>query len=156
MRFTATVTFAETSSTGGCSGSGGIVRTWTAKDACGNTSVYVQTITVIQDTTRPTINGVPENINVSCSGEVPEANINAVTVSDNCNGTVRISVSDEIVNKNCDNQYTIHRTWTATDVCGNSNTAPNYNGSRYHPPSVYGRFTTRHYRKLRCHTNCRN
>ena len=108
-----------------------------SKDACGNTKCLCANHNCTRYY-RPTINGVPENINVSCSGEVPEASINAVTASDNVTVLVRISVSDEIVNKNCDNQYTIHRTWTATDVCGNNNTATQTITVQDTTASVYG------------------
>ncbi|MFN8263492.1 MAG: hypothetical protein U0T07_08210 [Chitinophagales bacterium] len=43
--------------------------------------------------------------------------------SDNCAGTVTVSVSDAISGQSCANKYTITRTWTATDVCGNSTTS---------------------------------
>jgi gliding motility-associated-like protein len=115
----ATVTFSEVSSPGGCSGAGGIVRTWTATDACNNTTVHIQNVTV-QDTTKPVISGTPEDIIVNCSTDVPVASNTSVSVNDNCTGTVTITVNDVITNQTCANKYTISRTWTATDACSNS------------------------------------
>ena len=99
-----------------------IVRTWTATDSCGNIATHIQTITV-QDTSKPSISGVPANITVSCVEEVPAADINSISASDNCGGTITVTVDDAISNQTCANRYTITRTWTATDVCGNEATA---------------------------------
>jgi gliding motility-associated-like protein len=118
----ATVTLSESTTVGGCSGAGGIIRTWTATDACGNTSIHIQNITV-QDTTKPVITGTPQPITVSCASDVPAASITNVSTTDNCNGTVTKTVADVITNQTCSNRYTITRTWTATDACGNSSTS---------------------------------
>jgi gliding motility-associated-like protein len=60
---------------------------------------------------------------VSCASEVPVAEEDAVTVSDGCGGTVTVTVDDAISNQSCANRYTLTRTWTARDACGNSATA---------------------------------
>ena len=98
-------------------GCGTIVRTWTATDACGNSTTASQTLTV-EDTVAPVLAGVPADETVSCEA-IPAAAI--VTVSDNCDTTVAVvfSESDSVV-EGCG---TIVRTWTATDACGNAVTA---------------------------------
>jgi len=100
-----------------------ITRTWTATDACDNSSSASQTITVT-DTEAPTLSGIPDAVSVSC-GNIPMAA--AVTATDNCDTAPIVTVSDistQTNNGSCtDYNYTITRTWTATDACGNSNSA---------------------------------
>nr|WP_242133148.1 HYR domain-containing protein [Aestuariivivens marinum] len=117
-----TVTVADVISNQTCDNRYTITRTWTAEDVCGNSSSSSQTITV-DDQTAPVITGTPGNTTVSCSDDVPAADINAVTATDACPGAVTVTVADVISNQTCDNRYTITRTWTAEDVCGNSSTA---------------------------------
>lgn len=98
-----------------------INRTYTATDECGNAASGTQTITV-NDVTPPVI-VVPADLNLVCASDVPAADINLVSATDNCIGDVTITfVGDEIVNQQCANQYVIHRTYKATDVCGNFST----------------------------------
>lgn len=96
-----------------------LTRTYRATDACGNSATCAQTITVF-DNTPPTIT-CPANVTVACASNVPPANINLPT-SDNCGGTVTVTNSDVIVNMTCANRFTINRTYTATDACGNTAT----------------------------------
>jgi ribosomal protein S26 len=118
----ATVSFSETATPGGCLGSGGILRKWTARDTCGNTTIHIQNV-IVQDTTKPVITGTPQNVTVSCASAVPQSSNTAVTATDNCTGTVTITVDDVISNQTCANRLTITRTWTATDACSNSSTS---------------------------------
>ena len=118
----ATVTYFERSTEGGCSGNGGIIRTWIARDTCGNETIHRQTITV-QDTTKPEIIGTPQDIIVSCASEVPELGTANVHATDNCNGEVQLSVTDAIEAQQCPNNYKIIRTWKAKDACGNESTS---------------------------------
>ncbi|MCW5921711.1 MAG: hypothetical protein KIS77_05160 [Saprospiraceae bacterium] len=99
-----------------------ITRTWTVEDDCGNGNTHVQVITV-QDITPPTFNGVPANVTLSCAQPIPAAPTN-VTASDNCSATSSV-IFNEVSTKganpaNCNfYSYTITRTWSASDVCGN-------------------------------------
>jgi ribosomal protein S26 len=98
-----------------------ITRTYRAVDACGNSATCNQLITV-NDQTAPSIS-CPANVTVSCASQVPAANINDVSVTDNCGGTSTvIHVGDVASNPTCANRYTITRTYRATDACGNSAT----------------------------------
>ncbi|GAB4094174.1 HYR domain-containing protein [Flaviaesturariibacter terrae] len=99
-----------------------IARTWTALDNHGNSSQCLQTITV-QDISAPVLT-CPGNRTVACDGDVStQANGNA-TAKDNC-GPVSIAYSDAStqasdINSAAHYNYSISRTWTATDVSGNS------------------------------------
>src|SRR5204862_4542101 len=52
-----TLTFADVTTPGNCAQAYNVTRTWTAKDACGNTSTASQTVHVV-DPTPPVISGV--------------------------------------------------------------------------------------------------
>ena len=95
-----------------------ITRTWTMTDCAGNSSEHVQTITV-QDTTNPSFTSqLPGDITVECDS-IPDAPI--ISASDNCDNTVEVSFNEEIIAdaSGCATNYTINRTWTATDCAGN-------------------------------------
>uniref|UniRef100_UPI003AA8721C gliding motility-associated C-terminal domain-containing protein n=1 Tax=Winogradskyella sp. TaxID=1883156 RepID=UPI003AA8721C len=111
----ATVTFEEEITNSTCDNSYTLTRTWTAADACGNETVHSQSITV-QDTTAPTFNeALPTDVTVECDA-VPTAE--TLTANDNC-GDATVTFEEEITNSTCDNSYTLTRTWTAADACGN-------------------------------------
>src|SRR5205823_9156686 len=94
-------------------------RTYTATDACGNASSKTQTI-VVDDETAPVISSVPADITVSCSGNIPAANNSAVVATDNCVGPVTVTSNDVVTPGSCANRYSIARTYTAKDACGNA------------------------------------
>ena len=103
---------------GDCTGNYTITREFTATDECGNMTSATQTITV-QDTTAPEFTSVPADYTVECSDDMPMEDASA---TDNC-GTVEVSVMSETTAGDCAGNYTITRTFTATDDCGNMNTA---------------------------------
>jgi hypothetical protein len=91
--------------------------TCTATDRCGNTSTCTYYVYVI-DETPPVLAGCPEReIWVECDA-VPCAAV--VTATDNCDDDVAVEFSEERTEGVCEDQYTLTRTWTATDDCGNS------------------------------------
>jgi len=69
---------------------------------------------VIEDTNPPVIIGVPSDLTVSCDN-IPVTP--AVTVNDNCGASLEYVETTE--NGSCPNNYTVTKTWTATDDCGN-------------------------------------
>ncbi|GAA4808862.1 gliding motility-associated C-terminal domain-containing protein [Litoribaculum gwangyangense] len=113
------VTFTDVRTDGPCVGTYTITRTWTATDACGNVASANQIIST-SDTTAPTFDQttLPGNLVVECDG-VPEPEV--LTATDNC-GIALVTVEDVRTNGNCDYNYTITRTYTATDECGLTNT----------------------------------
>ena len=106
------VDFNESVESDGCTSI--ITRTWTAMDDCGNTAVVSQDITVT-DTTDPVLVGVPADEMIECDEEVPTYQ---VTATDNCTTALVVEMTEETVDADCG--YSIVRTWTVADDCGNS------------------------------------
>jgi large repetitive protein len=116
-------TYSDVADLSGCNGTGAILRIWTLTDGCGNTLVQTQTITVV-DNSAPTL-VCPQNTTVSCDDTTPAA-AGTATSSDNC-GTPTVNYTDQSTQTNIglcsDQSYTITRTWTAVDDCGNQASA---------------------------------
>ena len=107
---------ADDSIPGVCTGAYKIIRHWTAIDACGNTRKGQQIISIF-DNASPTIVDVPKNITVDCKNIPAPA---ALVVKDNCDTQLTsVSPTDKITLGSCSSNYSIQRTWTATDACGN-------------------------------------
>ena len=96
-----------------------ITRTYKVTDICINTSVDIIHTINVDDTTSPVL-GVPANITIECTDDTLPATTGIETVSDNCDATPLTTFSDITTSSSCPQEYTITRTWTATDVCGNS------------------------------------
>ena len=77
----------------------------------------MQTITV-KDSTAPTIT-CPPNATLDCTASTDPDATGSAKATDNCS-EVEITSSDAIVPGNCPSNYTIRRTWIATDGCGNA------------------------------------
>ncbi|SEU17402.1 hypothetical protein SAMN05444285_1841, partial [Draconibacterium orientale] len=130
------VEFTETRTDGNCANSYTLTRVWTATDDCGNETSFTQTVTV-SDNTAPTFNETLPlaEITAECD-DVAEAVV--LTAADNCDADVPVEFTETRTDGNCANSYTLTRTWTATDDCGNEtsftqtvtvsdNTAPTFN-----------------------------
>ena len=114
-----TIEVSSETTAGDCDGSYTLTRTFTATDDAGNSSSATQTITV-EDTTAPEFTSVPADYTVECSDEMP---MDDATASDNCS-EVSITVESETTAwEIAAGNYTIIRTFTATDDCGNSTSA---------------------------------
>jgi gliding motility-associated-like protein len=124
---TATVTYrGQSASTwANCAAGFSITRTWEASDSCGNKSQITQII-YIKDEERPTIDNIPNNITVNDCDSIPAIPAN-IKPKDNCDSMPKLTFR-EISTKGTDPNacsfyaYTITRTWTATDQCGNVGT----------------------------------
>lgn len=111
------VLFSQTRTDGRCAGVYTLARNWTLVDNCGNAAQLVQTLTV-QDTRAPRVVGVPGRATAECSA-VPAAAV--VTGSDNCDAGPSVALVETRIGGGCAFNYTLNRTWTVTDACGNSN-----------------------------------
>ena len=111
----ASVTVQDIITTGDCTSNYTISRIWTAEDECENKTSYTQIITV-RDTTLPVFDGTlpASTLQAECDA-IPNAEI--LTATDNC-GTANVEVNDVRTDGDCPSNYTITRTWTATDDCG--------------------------------------
>jgi hypothetical protein len=110
-----TVSVADVTIAGDCPQESTIERTYTAVDNCGNTATHTQIINIV-DTTAPEFEFVAEDATVECSDELPAA---ASLAFDNC-GEVTVAVTEATIDGNCPAEYTLVRTYVATDECGNS------------------------------------
>ena len=98
-----------------------MTRIYQIADAAGNTATCEQQIT-INDVTDPVLS-IPNNITLECSDDLSLVATGEATATDNCTDTVNITFSDMITDGDCAGNYTITRTWTATDACDNSTSA---------------------------------
>ena len=114
-----TLTSSDVTTPGTCAGSYSVTRIWTATDACGNSSAASQTINV-QDITAPVIGALPATSTIDCPA-TPEFAV--ATATDVCGSDFALTFNDETTSGTCAGSYSVTRTWTATDACGNSSAA---------------------------------
>jgi len=92
-----------------------LLRTWTAIDACGN-STTAQVWIISADTIAPTFD-LPSNGVSFCSIDT----LILLNVADNCDPSPSVTWNDLITGMTC--TQILNRTWIVTDACGNSATA---------------------------------
>ncbi len=112
----AVITYVDQNVSGGCAGV--IIRDYTATDACGNQS-FAQQIIHLTDEVAPELSGVPADMDVECGDQIPAPAM--VSASDNCDNDLEVMFSETTVDNDC--LYSIVRTWTVTDHCGNMDSA---------------------------------
>jgi gliding motility-associated-like protein len=103
---------------GECEGSGNWVRTFAATDWNGNVLTSSQTVAVV-DNVAPEFVSIPEDVVIECDDPMPTL---MATASDNCSEPL-IEVSESLTDVINDGNYTLIRTFTATDACGNATSA---------------------------------
>ena len=102
---------------------GGNVVTLTVTDVNGNVSTATANVTV-EDNIDPTISDVPD-VTINCEDDTSSASNGTATASDNCSSTGLTITESDVSTQNADPlnaghyNYTITRTWRATDVSGN-------------------------------------
>ncbi|MFM7726631.1 MAG: hypothetical protein ACKO7B_08010, partial [Flavobacteriales bacterium] len=101
----------------GCSRSQ--TRTFTAMDECGNESSISRTISWKVDVTAPIFAELPASSTIDCPA-MPE--LAQASAADAC-GDFELTFEDVTSLGNCPANYSVARTWTATDACGNSSSA---------------------------------
>ncbi|MGB4849574.1 MAG: hypothetical protein WBP41_16745, partial [Saprospiraceae bacterium] len=124
-----TFTFADVTTTGACTGSYSVKRTWTATDGCANSSTASQTITVI-DIAAPVITGIIPPVTVegcTAASKPPAVNTVAalealgVQITDACSADASLTVTNtDVATGSC--PIVVKRTYRVTDGCGNSST----------------------------------
>ena len=101
-----------------CVGSGTVTNTWSVTDCAGNTTVYMQTVTV-DDTTPPVLSAMPDDLTVSCHADIPGDP--GVTATDNCGESLTVLFNQSPLGS-CPGDDVITNTWTVTDCAGNLTT----------------------------------
>ncbi|MCC6727303.1 MAG: hypothetical protein IT258_22550, partial [Saprospiraceae bacterium] len=110
-----TVTWLSDGPNPGCSGV--VMRTYRLQDGCGNSSTIAQQIN-IKDNVPPTANPLPP-VSLPCANLIPPPDVNVVIgEADNCGGPVTVAFVNDAGSPGCTG--TVTRTYTLTDVCGNS------------------------------------
>ncbi|KIA85888.1 gliding motility-associated C-terminal domain-containing protein, partial [Flavobacterium sp. AED] len=113
-----TLTFADATTNGACTGSYSVTRTWTATDNCGNATTASQTIN-IQDTTGPTTTTeFNATIDVNCDAIPVKPELSFI---DNCSTATLIKYTEEKINV-VQSSYSLVRKWFVADGCGNEST----------------------------------
>ncbi len=115
------ITHSDVVTPGDCSQESVVTRTWTATDACGNSSPDGVQVITVEDTTAPALT-VPASITVECDESIEPINTGDATATDNCDPAPVITHSDVVTPSDCPQEFLITRTWTATDACGNPST----------------------------------
>ena len=86
-----------------------------AHDACGNMSEATQILTQVDDTP-PTFTFVPGDLTLGCSMPIPEVVMAEAT--DEC-GSAEVTLLETLEEGDCPAEYTLVRTFVASDACGN-------------------------------------
>jgi large repetitive protein len=92
---------------------------WVAIDLCGNQSEF-HVFLKVTDNKPPVLAACPANVTVTSASAIPTAP--TLTATDNCTDVVNVTMNQvtAATGTNCD--YTLTRTWTAADACGNFTT----------------------------------
>ena len=102
-----------------CGETGSVVKMYTLTDGCGN-SVDTTISFTIEDTTPPAfLETLPADGTFECDN-VPAAE--TLTATDICSGDAAVNFTETTAAGSCPDSYTITRTWSTTDDCGNNNT----------------------------------
>lgn len=113
-----TIAIADTDEAGLCPSTRILTRTYTATDDCGNSSAFVQTIRLI-DETAPTFVNFPADQTINCDETILEE---LPDVIDNCDTNPMVNITNDTLAGTCLNEILVIRTFTVSDFCGNSNT----------------------------------
>lgn len=90
---------------------------WTATDDMGNDSIFVFTITIV-DNLAPNFSAVlPADITVNCDN-VPDPPL--ITIFDNCDPDPELTFEELKTSGSCNGNYTLTRTWLAEDNQSNT------------------------------------
>ncbi len=109
------------------------IRTWTATDACGNTSTCEQTIT-LTDTQQPYwTSDLPGDLTLECGADIPAQA--ELTAADACQAVVTVAEAQSSSTGDCGNTTVIVYVWTADDGCTDPHLAHPDDHDRGHDPT---------------------
>ena len=120
------LTSADVTTPGSCANAYSVTRTWTATDACSNSSTASQTINV-QDITAPAIT-CPADVTTCSDVGLDYATgvaVGTASASDTCDPSPAVTGVRSDGKPVTDDSYPVGTTtitWTGTDDCGNTNT----------------------------------
>lgn len=112
-------TYTDTVAYPDCPGNYLVDRTVTARDVCMNVTTGSYTITV-RDLVPPVLGDVPMSDTLTCDIPAPTA---LPIYTDACSEEVDFTLSSDTVAGDCPQNYTLIRTFTVEDECGNSSSA---------------------------------
>ena len=129
------VTFVDEVTGVSCSGEESFTRTYTATDACGNTSSVSVDVT-FNDQIVPTFTA-PMDVTIECDSDVNDLALtgNVMDAADVCSADISVTYSDAVSTSegSCLADNVITRTWTVTDGCGNvSSGDADHHAGRHH------------------------
>ncbi|MFH4966484.1 PKD domain-containing protein, partial [Gaetbulibacter sp. M235] len=101
-----------------CGNTGSATVTFRATDACDNYKETTATFTIVDNTDPLFVEALPGDVTVECDA-VPTAP--TLKATDNC-GTASVDFNEERTDGSCPSNYSLKRTWTATDECGRTTT----------------------------------
>merc|ERR1711988_618821 len=96
-----------------------VIRNWYAEDECGNSDDYDATVTVV-DREPPVGTPYSGEVDFECDS-VPIGSVDDISFTDNC-GVPSVDWAETTISGDCLYNYTIVRTYTATDSVGNTAT----------------------------------
>jgi len=102
-----------------CNDDTGFAVNYILTDQCGNTTTKTAFLRVV-DNVPPSFDNVPRDTSIGANDNLA---IGQPTVVDNCSNNVTTEVMEARIDNDNDDGYQLIRTWTATDDCGNINTA---------------------------------
>ena len=112
------ITYSDVPVSGGCvSPIGTLLRTYTATDDCGNSS-SIEQIIVLVDEVAPVITSWPADYTAECSDE--HHFDTEASATDNCDTNPEFTISTDTIAGDCIGDFTILRTFTASDHCDNT------------------------------------
>lgn len=114
------VTYSDAAQLNSCNNTGLILRTWSARDLCGNVKTCMQMITVV-DNTAPVV-VCPRDTIIDCGIYINPDVLGYPSGTDNCTPSedLVLGYSDDLSGlTGCTNTGLILRTWTMRDACGN-------------------------------------
>ena len=101
-----------------------VIYTFSVLDECNNALTGQQMVISGSDMSPPSFTSPPDTViyaNEACEYDASVGVTGDVTdESDNCTSTLNATFVDDVVTGSCDCSYTITRTWSLVDACGNA------------------------------------